>query len=63
MIIAEIKPLKNRNFSATFKGVLTIIVEDHKKENLEMTFNVCPKKKMFWSNLAVEVITKQNHVT
>lgn len=46
-----------------FKGVLTIIVEDHKKENLEMTFNVCPKKKMFWSNLAVEVITKQNHVT
>lgn len=28
-----------------FKGVLIIIVEDYKKENLEMIFNVCFKKK------------------
>lgn len=27
-----------------FKGVLIIIVEDYKKENLEMIFNVCFKK-------------------
>lgn len=29
-----------------FKGVLTIIVEDYKKENLEMIFNVCFKKNV-----------------
>lgn len=40
-----------------FKGVLIIIVEDYKKENLEMIFNVC-FKKMFWLNFVVEVIIK-----